>query len=253
MRLRNSALATLLCFFAGCQGVYALTLSQLRTEIRRNIRDTGSTSADQRYSDSVLLSYINEAQREIVNVTWLLEKTTEYALSSRTTYYALPNDTINVIQVKFTNPGNARYVIDLDETSKSKLKSEMPNWEMIGGSPVQYLVDQGTFSSIASAIPLRISYIPIPTNLSTGTVKLWYYNQPTDLASDSDIPFDGKQHLVPYHMTIAYYVAMRLKAIEGRGDESVLYMNLYSSALKLIQRAIGSMPNYSPGMVGGSK
>ena len=79
--------------------VYCLTLSQIRTEIRRNLRD--NVSARQRYTDDTLLDYINQAQRDIVNETWLSMRTTSYVLTANTTYYDLPTDMIVISQVYF--------------------------------------------------------------------------------------------------------------------------------------------------------
>lgn len=248
----RAVLLSIVFGFTFLSNLQALTLGQLRTEIRRNVRDTNSTSDDQRYSDSTLLDYINEAQREITNATWLTEKTTEYVLSPRTTYYNLPDDTLNILQVKFTPRTGASNMIDMAETSRPQLKTTFPNWEAVPGQPVYYFVDQSSFSANTSSTSLRISYIPIPTNLSTGTVKIWYYNQPRDLLNDTDIPFDARKHIAPYHSAIVFYVTMRLKTLEGRSDEAAMYMNFYMNALKSLLHGIGQMPNYTPGMVGGS-
>lgn len=224
----------------------ALTLSQLRTEVRRNLRDTSATPSDQRYSDPTLLDYINEAQREITNITWLTEKTTEYILSPRTTYYNLPYDCINVEQVKFQKQNGSQWIV-LDETSLGSLKRLNPTWETISGTPIQYFIDQTTYSTPSSSSTLIISYIPIPTNTSTGTVSVVYYNQPDDLSSDTDVPFNNKRHLYSYHMALVYHATMRLKAIEGRPDEAAFYNQLYTTSLKIMMEKIGRMPGYAPG------
>ena len=48
--------------FSSCQPSYALTLSDIRTDIRRAINDNPSDTSRRRYTDAVLLDYINEAQ-----------------------------------------------------------------------------------------------------------------------------------------------------------------------------------------------
>lgn len=239
-------------FLACCLSVslgHALTLSQLKTELRRSLRDNPSDTARQRYSDSTLVDYLNEAQRDVVNTTWLLEKATGYALSPRTTYYTLPSDMLAVHKVYFTNRSNQ--TITLKEFSQSGLYDTMPAWELTGGnSPVNYWVSHTTYSSPSNPTGLRISYIPIPSanGTSTGTVTVWYYFQATDLATDSDIPFDARRVLYPYHMALVYHACMRLKLIEGKSDEAKDYSALYQSYLAVLKNRLGQMPGYNPGM-----
>lgn len=232
-------------FALGECGLEALTLSQVRSEIRRTVRDTSSTPEDQRYSDEVLLSYINEAQREIVNLSMLSEKATTYVLTPRTTYYALPNDVITVTQVKFRGIRDTQ-TLELNEVSRENLRQKSPNWESVNGTPVDYYVSQSTGSSASSTSTLLISYIPIPTTNSTGTVTVWYYNQVDDLVSDSDVPFNGKRNVYPYHMALVYYVTYRLKAIEGRADEAEFYLGLFNNQVAMMVANLGKLPNYRP-------
>lgn len=223
---------------------HALTLAQLKTEMRRNLRDTSSDTSDQRYSDALLTDFANEAQRDIVNTTWLSYKTTSYVLTANTTYYSLPDDIIVPVQAIFKNSGGS--TIELNEVSLKSLYDNNVGWEKITGNPNQYVVTQATSSTANSTSSLKISYFPIPNNTSTGTVTLWYYNQVDDLVSDSDVPFNGKRNLYPYHMAIVYHTAMRLKIIEGRLDEAQLFSSLYLNSLKTISEKLGSMPNYNP-------
>lgn len=237
----------LLCFLAS-RPLHALTLSQLRAEVRRTMRDTSVNAEDQRYSDETIRLYLNEGQREVVNLTWLSEDTTEYALTPRTTYYALPADLISVEQIKFIKQGQTP--IFLNETSRMDLKRNQPAWTTVNGVPTQYYVSQATFSMSNSSSSLMISYIPIPTTQSTGTVSMMYYSMMDDLGADTDIPFNGKRNLSPYHMSLVYYVAARLKMLEGVSDEAAAYTQVFNNYINTMKARLGDLPGYTPSAQG---
>lgn len=242
---KNKLFLLLTGFLFLSQLCIAQTLGQLKTDIRRNMRDTSAISDEQRYSDALLTDFINEAQREIVNAARLSEKATSYILSPRTTYYTLPNDMIAIHHVDFRNAGGQ--VLNLTEIPWRTLYQNNANWDRTTGSaPTQYSVSQTTTSATSSTSTLRISYIPVPTQTSTGTVTIWYFNQVDDLRVDSDIPFNSKANLYPFHQTISYYVTMRLKLIEGRLEEVQFYSTLYSNSLQILNSRNNDMPNYNP-------
>lgn len=247
--LKRALFACLLCF--AWVPVHALTLAQIKTEVRRALRDNPSDTARQRYSDAVLLDFINQAQREVVNVSWLAEKTTSYVLSAGASYYQLPEEFLAVSQVYFRNTQNQTF--ELEELSQKALYDQMPDWDRQQGEPVQYWVSQATATSTLNPTTMRISYIPIPTRTSTGTVTLWFLHQTADLSSDTDIPFEARRHLYPYHLTLVYHVVMRIKIIEGKIDEATTYQTLYANEIGIMKDRLGRAPNYTPGMIGGSR
>ena len=219
----------------------ALTLSDIETAVRRNIRDTSSTAAQQRYTDTVLDAIINEGQREVVNFTWCVQTSTSRVLSSQTTYYSLPTDLISIEMVTFRDSTNQ--TIELDEYSEAKAYSEEGDFERSSsGAPDHYFVRYSTSGGNA----LEIAYLPVPTTSSTGTVRVLYNVQATDLSSDSDVPFDGLNHLYQYHVTLVYYATYRIKLMEGMADEAALYIKLYEAAIATMKDRLGRAPNYSP-------
>lgn len=242
--MRRLAAFFFLCLFCGCAPSFALTLAQIRTEIRRNVHDTDSTR--QRYSDSVLLDYVNEAQKEVVNVTLLTQKTTSYVLLPLTTYYALPTDFLSSNHVDFKN--NSGLTMPMDQVTIKGLANKNPDWKKVNGIPAQYLVDNSTSDTTQT-----VSYIPVPTNASTGTVTMRYSYQVPDMANDGDVPFNGKRQFYTFHMAIVYHVTLKLKIREGKFDEASSYGALYTNYLGEIQKFIGSIPDYKPSLVIGGK
>ncbi len=241
-RFRFAALAAL-TLWLGTQVSLALTVSDVRSAVRRYVRDTASSTSQRRYSDATLLLYINEAQRDVVNRTWCLQKTSSQSISVGTTYYSLPTDLIAVQEANFreTSTGITR---QLTEKSERALYQENPDYERQRGPPQYYFIRNST----SAAAQLEYGLNPVPsTSTQLGTLLLDYYNQPADLASDSDIPLSSYRYLYPYHDTLIYYAAAQIKIIEGDTEEATALLNLYEARIKLMLDRLGRMPNYNPG------
>ena len=239
------ALAVLTTPFLRASLGHALTLGAIKTEIRRAIRDNPSDTSRQRYGDSVLEDLVNQGQREMTIIGDLADKTSVYVLTARTSYYALPADLVAVKQVYFSDRSNQ--LRELEEQAQKSLYDNNPHWERTGGIPISYWVSQATNPQNQASAPLRISYIPIPTNLSTGTVTIWYSYLMPDLDLDSDVPFENRRNLYAYHYALVYYVVMRIKLIENKTTEASAYQGLYATSISTMKGKLGEMPNYTPG------
>ena len=223
----------------------ALSLSDIRTLIRRNMRDTASDTARRRYSDAVLLEYVNEAQREVLNLTWLTEATTTYGLTSGTTYYDLPNNYLGIKIVEYANSSGQN--IELKESSFRKVFQTNPDWDKSTSQPTDYFTQQTDDANF------QIAYVGIPPAASTGTVTIRYLNIPADLSGDSDVPFDSKRHLYPYHYSLVYHASARLKLVEGKTDEATVYLQLFNISIGITQDRLGQSPNLFPKVRGISR
>ncbi len=224
----------------------ALTLSEIRTDIRRNVRDTDATS--RRFSDTLLNTLINEVQRDVNNQTWVVEASTSYVLTAGTTFYSLPSDFIAAKRAIFTLNSGSK--IQLREDSEKGVVDGSPDFERSSaGAPIRYFVRQSKSGGTA----LQISYLPVPTSASTGTIRVDYVVQPTDLSSDSDVPFEGQLHLLPYHQALSYGVTMRIKLWKGEVEEAQAYAQLYDRMIQAMVGGTGRMPNFRPSFSGASR
>lgn len=217
---------------------FSSTLSELRTEIRLLIKDPSATR--QRYTNSQINTFINEAQRDVVNNTWCISKNTSITLVSGTTYYSLPTDLIAIQRV-------TREYRNLPETALIKLDSDFTNgaWANSGGTPTNYFQDSSQTD--------KIGFYPWPNgSSSTGTVRLIYYTQASDLSSDSDEPFLGLDRFVPYHDLLIYFVAYRVYLLEGEIEKASSYRQEYESRLAIMGTRVGSKINYIPSFSGSS-
>jgi len=225
---------------------HALNLSEIRTQVRIAIRDNPADTSRYRYSNTVLNDLINEGQRQVVNLTHLSQETTSYILTAGVTYYNLPPDLTVVQQVIFygTNQSN---IYQLEQKSLRSLFDKNPTWERIPGSPNSYLITESSRTAQTSA-PLRISYFPVPTRLSTGAVVIWYSSIMDDLSADSDVPFENRSNIYPHHQTLVYYAIMRIKLREGKVDEMNAYGALFADSISIMRTRLGEMPDYTPGI-----
>lgn len=239
----NRIIISIILFFSLIPVSLSLTLSDIRSEIRRNLRDTATTSSRQRYSDSILLSYINESQRAVLNHVWLTESTTIYSLIGGTTFYDLPTDYLGIKNVLYKN--SSGQTLELKEKSYKSLIQQNADWDTTDTSdPTQYTVLQTTETA------MQISYVGIPPASSTGTLTIRYFNQPVDLSSDSDIPFDGKLHLLPYHIALVYHSSARIKILEGKVGEATTYIQLFNGSIETMSNRLGQSPNLQPSLRG---
>jgi hypothetical protein len=221
----------------------ALTLAQLRTQIRRNVGDTPSTQDLRRYGNTTLNAYLNEAQRTVVNLTWPMEDRQNFTLTAQTTFYTLPTNylaTKNVLYKKGTNA-----TIQLEEKSERGMIDANPNWQLTAGQPINYLLIQ---SSTVSTY--QMAFYPVPTTASTGTITHVFVKYPDDMDDDTDLPFDGKVFYVPYHDCLAYRVTGKILLAEGRAPEAQVYFQLFNDAVGAMKARIGMSPNYTPGVSG---
>lgn len=245
--MRKLLLALALILLTCSAPADALTLGDIKVEVRRLLDD----KADPRigYTDAVILSVINETHREIVSQTWCLQNTTATSLSVNTTYYALPNDLLAIYQVTFRDStGRTR---NLGEVTEKSLWQDNPDYERQAGQPMSYFVRQSTASTTYA---LQIAFIPVPSSTTaTGTARIDYYNQSTDLSANTDVPFDGVRILYPYHYAIVYGTVGKMKLMDGEPEEAKAYMTMYTSAVQLMRDRLGQMPNYNPGFRGDSR
>lgn len=221
----------------------ALTLSDIRTSARRHIRDSDSL----RVSDSILNSMANEVQRDMNNSTWAVQTSTAFTLAVGTTYYDLPTDYLTATRGLFKAQNGT--VTQIREDSEKIIYDGLSDYERSskGTSPTLYFVRQSTQSDTV----MEIAFLPVATSTaSTGTVRIDYIMQPSDLSADSDVPFEGLRHLYPYHDTLVWGIVFRVKALQGLVEEANFYGTLYDRGLQSMIDNKDKMPNFRPSVRG---
>lgn len=223
---------------------YSLTQAEAETRVRQFVRDSPASGL-YRYSDTFIDGFLNQAQRELVNDTWCLQTSGSITLVAGTSYYSMPSDLIAPKMVRIKDASNKNR--NLSETSYKAVTQNNPDYERQTGPPMQYAVRTSTSGGTA----LEVVFLPIATVSSTGTVTIDYYNQSTDLSSDSSVYLDGDLTLYPYHENIVYNAVAKLKLIENDTAGAQAFFQLYQAGVQAMNSRLGEKPNLTPGFTGG--
>jgi len=211
----------------------ALTYSEIRTEVRTLALDAGSSR--NRFSNARILAMVNECQRQANIEAKPIIKSFQFELATDTTWYALPSDFLQVYRVT--------HDYDVLKENSPEALDRTDGWEETGGEPTDYFID---FASRT-----KIGVYPWPdTTSDTGTVRVEYIAQVSDLTGDTSVPFNSITELYPYHYGLAYCAAAHMTAIDGRSDLAQLYFAQYAAMVKRLATEAKSRPSYRPSAIG---
>ena len=215
--------------------VNAITLATIRSDCRVLVKDDGATR--NRFSSAQLLRFINEGQKDLVQYAKPLRKSTQFELVSGTTYYSAPSDLLAPIRV-------TRSYQLLPEVSIQNLDKQI-QWQTVAGLPINYYINHSSRT--------LIGFYPFPnTTSSTGTIRMEYSAQATDLSGDSDQPFNSVVELQPYGYLISFYCAYRTSLIDSKTVQAQAYYAEFKRGSDMLANDAFSRPNYRPGAVGGT-
>ena len=232
-----SKLFSIVLWFGLSLPAHSLTLSELRTNTRLLISDSGTALSRLRFTDSQIDIFLNECQRESVAISWPLQQSVSLELVASTTYYSLPNTFLAIKRVTW----RGRVLTERSPTNLDQTKE----WESIGGTPQNYFVN---FASRT-----KIGIYPAPADSSsTGTIKVDYYSQANDLSASGDVPYDGIREFYPLHHILTYCAGARLAAIDGQSGIAALYLQIYNQNLARLANTAMARPSNSPSVTPGN-
>lgn len=213
--------------------VQAITLATVRSDCRVLVQDTGSTR--NRFSDAQLLRFLNEGQKDLVQFAKPIRKQYSFELVSGTTHYSTPSDFLSIERL------TRSYQVLQEQSVKALDKSQQ--WQTVGGLPIAYYINHSSRSSIG--------FYPFPNSTSsTGTIRMEYNAQATDLSSDSDAPFNGISELQPYGYLLPFYCAYRASLINNEAAQAQAYYAEYRRGSEMLAADAFARPNYRPGAIG---
>lgn len=212
--------------------LHAMNLGQMRTEVRTRLKDISSTR--QRFTDTQINNIINEAYRDVNNMAWPIRSVVTVTLVAGTTFYSVPgSNSYSQYRAVYNNAV-------LPETTQFQLDSQYGNgWASTKASaPTLYYFDD-TYQN-------NVGFYPAPS--ATGSnVTFYIYQQMTDLASDSDVPFLSATKTLTWHDLLVNFTCFRLFEIEGDTAMASSYRQEYEARLQLFMDRSGAKPNYIPG------
>lgn len=211
------------------------TAADIITRARVLLNDTSSDSTRQRFSDAQLLGFLNDGQREAVAFSWVLKSSYTLTLVSGTTEYALPSDFVATWRVLYRDK-------KLDQTSLPELDANTVGWRNVAGIPQKYYIYLGATTNIG--------FYPAPSTGSAGTVVVYYYQQPADLTTTSETPWNGWALLTPYQSGLVYYIAYRGYSALHQADLATPYFSEWALFVNGLKEAASKTPDFNPGIGG---
>lgn len=146
-----------------------MTPNEVITEVRRLVSDTKATY---RYSDSVLLGFVNSIIRRMVILRPdLFLNISDVAVTANSTLQSCPSGAVRLVEVFYTTLGGVRSAIT--ETSRDVLDQTYPEWVAESpGTPVNYMrhVRNPTKFFVSpppvAGVTLNIEYVAAPATYS---------------------------------------------------------------------------------------
>lgn len=242
MRRVLYGLIVLCVIVPGVSWATTLTASDVLTRARVYLRDQSTSPNRQQFPDATLLQFLSDGQREANAQNWLLQSSFTLTLVLGTTEYAAPNDFMAALRVWYQPPGSA--YIKLDATSFDQLDAQSAGWLNATGPPTRYYIDRSTNI-------VNLGFFPAPSvSNSTGPVIVYYVQQPLDVTSTSQIPFNGNLQMQPYVSALSYYVAYRGFQTVEEQELANAYLQYWINFLAIMRQGIYKTPDYNPGFVG---
>jgi hypothetical protein len=183
------AFGCLLAFQYAHSAVVPYTLSQIRYQVRYDIRDTTNTvNINQRFGDDVLNERINEVQDYVVRYTRALYGRVISTPIAEQQEYTLPDDCWTLDRVQFTGAGIPR----LKGRTFSGLDNEIGSWEKTASGIPRYYYRR------ANVLGLYPKPSASTISSSSATIKIDYFQRATPMILDTDYPFNGDMALQDY-------------------------------------------------------
>ena len=233
--MTKRVLLGLLALFLFSEGKASENLSQLDADARLLVLDSTNTSR-QRYTDTQIYEYLNQAQRLAISQSYCLQQNIVFQLTPGTTYYTLPANYEEITRVTI----GSKYI---PQQSVAALDGKSRGWEAASGYPTYYFIN---FSSRS-----LIGFAPFPMQASdTDTIKVEYSIAPTDMVNPTDLPFNGINELQVYDHLLAYYAGSIMSGINSIPDLAKNYMDMYMQGIGLMSKRCNSQSQYLPSAAG---
>lgn len=235
--MKNISLFSLLLLIS--VPIYSLTLDDMITQVREDIQDSNSDTTRQAWSRQQLIDKINIIQEDVVKKSRCLLNTTYYTLYTNTETYTMPSDYLEVDRISIwrSSSSSTSYYSKLERKTLLGL-DEDDTWDnKSAGRPEEYYTYGNTFGLIP---PANSTYAGV------GKLKIQYVVRPSTLSATTDIPFNGKSHLYPYHEIIILGVDMLCKKRVKAWGEVESYRQQYLYGISLMIQEIDRKQDFYP-------
>lgn len=205
------------------------TLVDIRNEVRRKINDPSNVYSTNRYSDSDLNYYINQAQKEICLETQCLRSYATATLTAGTTDYYLPTNCLGIDRIE-------AFGTLIQETDIKDLDRDDDGWFTVDpDSPTYYYPNKGLQT---------IGFYTAP-EYTSATVELWYTKIPANMTSDTDEIFNSDPKLNEFQYVLVLAAISHILFIEADPRWTTIEQK-YVALLDTLRKLWNYRPNYNP-------
>ena len=214
---------------------HAITLAELRKEVRRQVNDIPTPKI--RFTNSHINDAINEAQRNIAINTYAVQRTTIQTIVSLQNNYVLPTYCFGVKYVTRNTTTGQSFL--LKEITREQLAEDINRGDLfIETSTVPY-------SYYMSKLGFSVILYPRPSGTALGNVNINCFGIPENLVNDIDVPFNMPElgyednSLYAYHDLIVKYAVYKLFLIKGDVESARKYKNDYDLGIAIMSKNSG--------------
>lgn len=233
--------------FSPVSATSPMTRTQIRTQIRLLLKDNDDSNP--RWSTEILDERISMGELEFAMLTRAVKERSWITTTEDVAEYDLPIRTIAIDRVSYaikpltdTTTNYKR----IDYHTMNGLDTKWKNWEDRSSSYPQRYCYVGSSTSY-----MRIHLDPPPDSTYAGTdfLQLDYSIRPSTMTADTDIPFDDRYYLYPYHQAIIWYVVALCHFDTGNLNKGAYFMNAFNVYAEQITGKINTKPDARGGFI----
>lgn len=179
------------------------------TEIATRIKRQFGDEAGAQITDSDILRWINDSQREIAHNNDLLQTVATTNVLADQDQYTLPSDVLNLRSVRYDGR-------KLKFLSPEEAANLLEKGDEVKGEPTHY-----------SVWGLRIDLYPTPVTASETSLQLYYTRQPASMTMLSDTPELPQQ----YHNRIVEYCLAQAYELDDNMESYRAKMQMFQDGM----------------------
>lgn len=211
-----------------------MTWEHILSRIKTNLHQPASGG---NWTDAEYLRTANEIMGTVVDETNCMTSDTLDSAVLNQTEYAIPVTSARIISIGFKSSTDVDF-IPLERTSIEQLEfldkeGKIPSpWRNESDTPVAWYSRGAVFG-----------LYPKPDANGTNNIKIYFDEIATEMTTTVSEPFNGDDHLVPYHIVIVYGVTGIY--LDMLGENSAMWMGRYEQIKRAMKKKLGQTEQFS--------
>lgn len=187
---------------------YALTLEEIRKQVRYSVMDTTDTVNTPRWTDSMLNEYIDVAEKRISMFTDCCYGRWTITPSTGVQEYPKPPDMYKIDMVRYMQTSSTYSYQRLDFIDYPAMDKDINlSWLNVSSGIPRNYYERGQYIGLYQKPSISYCW--------TNALMVEGWKVPDTMSGATDTPWDGDYSLVGYHFMIVLDVTIRIKENEG--------------------------------------